>query len=296
MRAKAKLILMATILSSTAAHAQQANISCEQIADTGYDYFLSKMKTFSTDIYGKPAIAWSKDDLIAFSQNIAQCNGLPKVSQSGKRVSYNSWINPLNAAAQQVLPINERNAAVKEAYKSYWNWGVVPECQTFMSWKRDKVWYTDNSKELFGKDLREMTHEEGAILKGFVKECVPVATGILELNRMAPKMAEQIGDDIARAVDREYAAAKEEKEEIAPSLRIYHEGRRIPFAYLGNQSRKWVDFVNRFELQDRSMRVEDLITVSQWTQMILENPKEGPEFEFATVIRDIVTKRSFSQQ
>jgi hypothetical protein len=198
-------------------------------------------------------------------------------------------------AGQIILPINDINRAIQQAYSPIWKWSEIPNCQGILDWKRDKVWNTNNSAEIFGKDFQEATPEEAAIISGFINECVVVAKKILETNRLDSNAAMKIAEDLRRTIDKEQEAAKEKNSDIAPSLRIYHNNKRIPLAYLGPQSRKWVDFVNRFELQNTSMRVEDMVTVSKWTEMVLSSKKQTPETAFGEAVRNIITKRMFNQ-
>lgn len=296
MRAKAKLILVAMLLSSSPSNAEPQRDICAQLASSDPDYVLNQLRTFSPNVMGKPAITWSRDDLVNLSKNIFACEGLPKGPSNAPKVSPTRWVNQLNAAGNVVLPINDLNRAVQHAYKPLWKWSDIPSCQSILSWKRDQVWNENNSEELFGKNFRELSPAEATIAKGFTNECVAVAKKILELNRMDMGAAEKIADDIERTIEKEQEASQEKKNGLAPSLRIYRAGRRIPLAYLGPQSRKWVEFVNKFESQDLPMRVEDMVTVSKWTEMVLSSKKENPESAFAEAVRAVISKRMFSQK
>jgi hypothetical protein len=295
MRAKAKFILAAMLISSSHALAAKNDDICTIIANSDPDYILSKLRSFAPDVLGKPAISWSRDDLVNLSNNIISCDGLPKGPANSQKVVPWRWHNQLNMAGQIILPINDINRAIQQAYSPIWKWSEIPNCQGILDWKRDKVWNTNNSAEIFGKDFQEATPEEAAIISGFINECVVVAKKILETNRLDSNAAMKIAEDLRRTIDKEQEAAKEKNSDIAPSLRIYHNNKRIPLAYLGPQSRKWVDFVNRFELQNTSMRVEDMVTVSKWTEMVLSSKKQTPETAFGEAVRNIITKRMFNQ-
>lgn len=295
MRAKAKLILAALLMSSSHVFAESNADSCTQLANSDPDYILGKLRSFAPDVFGKPAISWSRDDLINLSKNIIACDGLPKGPANTPKVVPSRWHNQLNIAGEIILPINDINNAIQQAYAPIWTWSKVPTCQAILDWKRDKIWNTNNSNEILGKDFRDASSEEAAIIHGFVKECVVVTKKILDINRMDNTASEKIAEDIHRSIIKEQEAAKEKTAHTATSLRIYRNNKRIPFAYLGPQSRKWVEFVNRFELQDSSMRVEDMVTVSKWTEMVLKTKKDTPETAFADAVRTIISKRMFSQ-
>lgn len=293
MRANAKFLLAPILILSAQTSAWAGEDICKKLAEMNPNYLVGQLRTYSDNVLGKPAIAWTATDLVNLSQNLKNCNNLPKEPSNGPKVQAHLWRNQLNSIAETILPINNFDRAIADAYKPVWKWGKVPSCQVVLNWKREPVWHSDNSAELFGKSFREVTASEAVIIKGFIKECILVGEKILNLNRMPLQGLQKIAEDINKSIDREVSAGKEDKDYLAPSLRIYHNEKRVPLSYLSPTSKKWVEFVNKFELSGRDMRVDDMVNVSRWTSAVMGRKKDDPDTLFAEAVKQIIAKRTF---
>lgn len=294
MQIKEKICFVAFLAFATPSQADRITSTCDIVALSKPEIIENQLKSYSSDVLGKPVIEWSREDFVNLSQNIFTCAEASN-SQATVKINANQWVTPLNRVANDILPINDMNKAVTDAYKPYWTWSNMPSCQVLLNWERDAVWNTNNSKELFGTDFRHASQKETAYISGFVKECAPVATRILELNKMDVDAVEKIASDINRSIAKEQEAANETPNEIAPSLRVYYNGERIPLSYLGPNARKWITFLNKFEVSGAKMRVEDMVSVSKWTEAILAEKKDTPESFFAEAARSVITRRMFDQ-
>jgi len=295
MGAKGNTVLAAATLAMAALATvwpAAAEDSCSRMAVMRPEGIVEALNLFSPDVLGKPADLWGRADFENLLNHAAACDGKPEGMKY--RVDAKFWEGQMNPAMERLLPFADRTAAVRAAYAPRWKWGDPPSCLQVLNWKRDPVWLTENSGEVFGKPLAEMDDEGRALAAGFSKECRPVMEAALQANRMDPSAALAIVNDVAAAAEREGEAAKEKPDDLAPALKVYHSGRQVPLAYIGKSSRKMVLIASGAEKAGRKLTTEELIMLSKWAEQIVMEETDSPERLYADAVRTVIGKHLFN--
>lgn len=297
MGAKRNTVLAAAALAAAFAFASgqaEAKDVCSEMAVMQPDSIARGLGSMSTDVLGKAADLWSQADFANLLNNAAACDGKPEGMKY--KVDSKYWRSQIIPQMQRVLPLSQRTLAIREAYAPHWKGGEPPSCLRMLSWKRDQVWLSDNSGDVFGTPFAEMDDEGRAMAAGFAKECVPVMTAALKANWMAPNGAAAISDDIAASAERESEAARERPETVAPSLRVLHDGRPVPLSYLGKRSRKMVEVASQAENAGRKLTTEEMIMLSKWAEKVVLTGEIGPERLYADAVRRVISNHLFNSK
>lgn len=293
MRAIAKALAAAALLQMAFSPASEAaDDPCGQLALMQPKAVSDSLKALSGEVFGKSVDLWTTEDFRQVVATARACHGKPQGMRH--RVNAGLWQRHMEAAAEAVLPVSARTASIRDAYAPRWTMGEVPSCLEVLGWRRDPVWNKDNSEEIFGLRFRTMDAEQRALAAGFARECVPVMEEILEANKMPVADAAAVANDIEESARREGEAAAEDPEEIAPRLRVEHEGERVPLAYLGETSRRMVAVANHAEKTSYRLTTEQLIMLSTWSDKVRSQRNAGPERLYAERIRDFVREQMFS--
>lgn len=297
MSAKSKIIGMILLLISSIKVTYANTDTCQHLADISPTYVQDALQALSDDVLGKPADIWTAEDFSSLLLNVEFCKNKRMDATDKSNVDYNQWTKQITEAARKLLPITTQNIAIMEAYHPYWNWGDIPSCKVILSWSRDPIWIEDNSEDIFGKSLADMTKVERSYLKGFIDECTIVLDLMRKQIKVEKNAVDRILQDVKLSIQRENKASDEDLSQIAESLIILRKGKRIPLAYIGPTAQRWVKFANSFEINDTSMRVEDMINLSRWIEKVdTDKNKESPEILYARAVRDIVSRRMFSKR
>lgn len=280
--------------SSMVAAPARAEDSCSVMATMRAASVAAALKSLSPDILGKPADLWSQADFANLLNNATACDGKPEGMKYQVNAKY--WHEQITPAMQQVLPLSERTASIRTAYAPRWKWGEPPSCLRVLSWKRDPVWLSDNSEEVFGRALSSLDDDGRAMAAGFAKECLPVLEAALLANKLKAPAAQAIVDDIAAAAEREGEAAREGADDLAPTLRVSHDGKTVPLSYLGQNSRKMVEVANNAEKAARKLTTEEMIMLSKWAERVVMDGHDGPERLYADAVRTVISNHLFKSR
>jgi len=286
------LIFLAAAIAAPTLPAS-ANENCEIMASLVPNQVRLNLERFSADVLGKPTDLWTEDDFRNLAANAEVCRGTVSETNPSVPVDPAVWARHLNAAASKVLPISAMTHAARNNRKQDWSWGEVPGCMSVLTWKRDPVWNDDNSSEIFGLDLKDMTTHQRKTVRAFTTDCLPVMKEILEIYGKSASTAELIAEDIVRSAEREDLAASENVSMISPSLRVTRNGRRIPLAYLSASTMEAVEIANRYEISGTTMPADELVRLSRWSEKMAKETKDGPDAAYAEAVRKIVGKHLF---
>lgn len=298
MRAKAKAIVIATLLSATLqfapAKAEPDIVAdrCNALASIDPDKLLQALTTYAGKVMGKEPEHWTDVDYANLAANAMSCHGQP--ANLVNKVNGEIWALKLTDARNTNAEINLRSQAIVAAYTKFWkNEDEFPACSTFLRWKRDDVWYTNNSEELFGKPFMEMSKEDLSFFKRIVQECQPVMGSILDRWRRHPSTAEGIVNSVMSSIDMDAEAINEKKLAIPERLLVRYDGRRIPISYLRPTTQKVVMRVITLENKNRIMPTNSLIQFSHWANQVEAEDKDGPDLMYARAVKDIVADHMF---
>lgn len=286
----AAAVLMAALSAGTA----MAQDACASLALLSPKAVADSLKALSGEVLGKNADLWAVEDFRSVIASAEACHGKPEGMRH--RVDAEQWRHHMKSAAETVLAVSERTAAIRTAYAPRWTWGEIPSCVSVLRWRRDPVWHKDNSEDLFGLRLRVMDAEQRALVAGFARECVPVMETVLSANRLPIQDAAALAKDIEESAKREGEAAAENPEYLAPSLRVEHDGKRVPLAYLGESARRMVAVANHAVKTGYRLTTEQLIMLSQWSDKVRSQRSAGPERLYAERIRDFVREQMFDRR
>lgn len=294
MRAKSKKSLAFAVLMAlvSPAGAQTGAEACSTIAQMRPESVANGLRSFSGDVLGKPADMWGHQDYANLLANAAACDGKPDGVTNP--VNAKHWSRVMKSAFEKMGPYFARTAAVRDAYSPHWTWGSPPSCLDVLSWKRDPIWLTENSEEVFGKAFSAMDSSGRAMSVGFSKECLPVMEAAVKASKTATaEAAAAIVEDIELAAARAEEASTENPEELAESLRVTHKGQRIPLAYISEASKKMVRFASDIEKRNVKLTTDQLIMLSKWAEKVTNERGQGPERLYADAVRKIIRKQMF---
>lgn len=297
MRAKAKAVLLtATIwlsvpLTAMAEPDEMAD-RCAYLSTIDADKLLGALTGYAGKVMGKYPEHWTAADYANLAANAASCNGLPLGSQT--KVNSEFWALKLADAQKSNAEINALSNGIAAAYGKFWrNDQEFPACATFLLWKRDDLWYSNNAEKLFGKAFYDMTPEMLGFYKRITEECVPVMKSILDRWRIQQSDAEAISKSIVASIEMDGTAAQEANMHIPESLKVTRGGSRIPIAYLRPTTQKVVMKIIALENADRIMPTNSLIQISKWAEQVVTDDNDGPDYLYAQRIKDIVADHLF---
>jgi len=292
MRAKAKaaLVYLLVSLAMPSARAQEPGDRCDYLAAVNADMLHTALTKYTGEVLGKHPEHWTAQDYVNLAANARACHGLPANVQD--KVDAEDWANKLQDAYKQNAETNARSLAIAAAYAGYWKGpGEFPACASFLKWKRDDTWYVNNSGEIFGKPFEDMTKEELGFYKRLAEECVPVMESILGRWRVHSSRAEEISRSVLESIEMDAKAALED--ELPSSLSVFHEGKRVPVAYLRPTTQKIVKKIALLEAEDRVMPTNSLIQISKWAEQVETEGRPGPDLLYAREIKNIVADHLF---
>lgn len=298
MRAKAKAIILTALLwcaaSTHAVMAQPDEMAdrCAALAGISPDKLATALITYAGKIMGKHPEHWGPIDYANLTANAMSCHGLPAMSPN--KVNGEMWVLKLADAQKTNADINARSIAIATAYGQYWHSSEeFPACATFLRWKRDDVWYTNNSKVLFGTAFYDMTPEMLGFYRRIAEECLPVMKAVLDRWHIRQDEAEGIVKSVLSSIEMDALAARETGKDIPDNLLVTWGGNRIPIAYLRPTTQKVVQKIISLEQADRVMPTNSLIQISKWAEQIESEGKDGPDLVYARRIKDIVAEHMF---
>ena len=297
MRAKAKAVLLA-VLAWTAvsvpftSRADETQDRCAYLAGFNADKLQQALTSYAGKVMGKDPEHWTEADYSNLAANAMACHGLP--ANVVDKVNGEFWTLKLSDAYKINAEINRTSLAIAAAYQKFWTSPEeFPACATFLRWKRDDVWYTNNSKELFGTAFQDMTPEMLGFFRRLVQECQPVMGPVLDRWRRHPSQAEGIVKSVVDSIGMDALAAQERDLDIPKKLMVTYGGDRIPIAYLRPTTQKVVKRVIALENTNRVMPTNSLIQISKWAKQVEDEDKEGPDMLYARVIKDMVADHMF---
>ncbi|MCZ7861705.1 hypothetical protein O9X98_09865 [Agrobacterium salinitolerans] len=297
MRAKAKAIILSAALwialpyNVSAAPDEMAD-RCSYLATVDADKLLVALTGYAGKVMGKYAEHWEATDYANLVANARNCHGLPAGIQN--KVDAELWTRKLAEAQKTNAAINARSSAIAVAYAKYWTKNEeFPACASFLRWKRDDVWYTNNSDKLFGTAFYDMTPEMLGLYKRVAEECLPVMKAILERWRAKPSEADAVVASVVASIEMDALAAQEAKLNVPESLQVTHGSRRIPISYLRPTTQKVVKKIIALENADRIMPTNALIQISKWAEQVEADDKTGPDLAYAQRIKSIVADHLF---
>ena len=298
MNEKSKLILLLAIVMSLmttfSTHAKPVVIEdkCKYLSSFDPMNLHKTLTTFSGAVMGKQAEHWAAADYANLISNAYACNELPVNVK--KKVKAKFWESKLRDAEKRNIEINSISLAIANAYGEYWkSEEEFPACATFLKWERDDLWYTNNAKEIFGKNIHEMEPNTLAIYKRLAQECVPVMELILKRWRITPELAQAMTESILFSIELDSKENIAKSDALTESLRIYRNGRQIPISYLRKTTQDVVNRINRLEISNRVMPTNTLIQISKWASQVIETEKAGPDKLYAQRIRKVVSDHMF---
>jgi hypothetical protein len=297
MRANAKAIIVSAALSIGVPYSVNAAPDvmadrCAYLSTVDADKLFVALTGYAGKVMGKFPEHWVATDYANLVANAASCHGLPAGVEN--KVNADFWAAKLAEAQQTNAAINARSTAIAAAYGKYWvKDEEFPACATFLRWKRDDVWYTNNSDKLFGTAFYEMTPEKLGFFKRVAEECLPVMRAILERWREEQSEADAVVTSIVASIKMDALAAQEAKLNVPESLQVSHGGRRIPISYLRPTTQKVVKKIIALENADRIMPTNALIQISKWAEQVETDDKSGPDLVYAQKIKSIVADHLF---
>lgn len=297
MRAKAKATILSAALWITLPHNVSAAPDeiadrCAYLSTVDADKLLVALTGYAGKVMGKYPEHWVATDYANLVANARSCHGLPVGVQN--QVNAEFWTAKLAEAQKTNAAINARSTAIAVAYATYWTKNEeFPACASFLRWKRDDVWYTNNSDKLFGTAFYDMTPEMLGLYKRVAEECLPVMKAILERWRAMPSEADAVVSSMVASIEMDALAAQEAKLDVPESLQVTHGGRRIPISYLRPTTQKVVKKIIALENADRIMPTNALIQISKWAEQVEADDKTGPDLVYAQRIKSIVADHLF---
>jgi hypothetical protein len=296
MAAKSKAMFLALALSmlapvSSPAQPSQAQM-CLDIARMPIKSVTDGLKLFVGEVLGKEAELWQEKDFRILLANVQNCDGKPEGLDP--KVSYFSWNLALNAIYPIVLEVTNVTVPIAVKYK-----GVFPTkggemlCTRIFDFRKDPVWLTNNSGEVFGVPFERMTAPQLLSARAFLSECQPVLAQILTLRNKNDSDAEKLVKSINTSIDRDQKIPQIHIDGLVEDLIPVRDGKVVPLAYVSPNTVSVVRRVNTSLLRKTRLRTDDLVLISKWADNVFELIPQGPDRAYAEKVKQAITREMF---
>jgi hypothetical protein len=299
MAAKLKAILLAASigLAPNATFSQQAVAKstgdlCLDMASIPIQSITEKLKLFAGDVLGKNAELWQEADFQALLTNARNCNGKPEGIDPA--VSFSSWNLALTTIYPMVRRITDVTVPLTERYK-----GIFPVeggrmlCTKIFDFRKDSVWLTNNSDEVFGTPFEKMTPTQLTSARSFMADCQPALEEVLKLRGKNGDDAAKLIKSINTSIDRDQKIPAVQIDNLVEDLIPVRDGRVIPLAYVSPNTVAVVRRVNTSLLRKVRLQTDDLVLISQWADNVFQLVPEGPDRAYAERVKNAITKQMF---
>ncbi|NTF17490.1 hypothetical protein G6L37_03690 [Agrobacterium rubi] len=301
MQAKTKgigfALAICTSLFSHQAYAQEPlttpqDETCLEMAQIPIGSVTDKLRLFAGDVLGKNAELWQERDFQALLANARVCDGRPVGIEP--KVTFQSWMNALHGIYPIVRKVTDISVPISERYK-----GVFPVpgglmlCTRLFDFRKDPIWLTSNSGEIFGKPFEAMEPEMLSAARKFVNECEPVLLEVLKARRKNENDAARLVRSINISIDRDQKIPEVHIENLDEQLIPKRDGKVIPLAYVSPNTVSVVRRVNTSLLRKARLQTDDLILISKWADNVFDLVPEGPDRAYAERIKSVITTSMF---
>lgn len=253
-------------------------------------------KTFAMPLFGKHPERWTQEDAQNLFRNVAACNGKPENLVPQSRVNFIVWQRMWNEKLLvETLTLSALSMEIAATFKPQWPQSLrMPFCSDLLDWKRDPVWLFNNSNVIFSGSFNTISETEAATVKAYVKACKPIAKAVSAARKRRVDNSGIILDDIISSVDRDQSAQRWSTIEFIPQFMVEHEGRRVPFSYIGPTTQEIVLRLNTSEKNKIPLNQDELAAISKWSSDILRSTEPSPDQEYAKAVKGIVASQLFS--
>lgn len=296
--ATALLVLSCVMPSGVKAENAKSQDICMVMAHYNAQKSVQALLNFSIELFGKHPERWAQADIDNLLANAKACDNKPEYLTIQTRVSFTSWRLGLNdQAIRKFLSIANRSIQVGETFRKDWPAGLhMPYCAELIEWKRDPDWFTNNSDVIFKTSFVDLPQEYEPILKGYVEACKPVAEEIVRKRGLPRNRVSQVFADIETSLTRDLSAQRWKGIELVPALRLEHEGKPIPLAYVTASTRDIVLKLNTSETNKIALDINTLASISSWATDMKKRDVVGPDALYVEKIREIVARQLFEQE
>lgn len=296
MKAKSKLIgaAFALAIPFTSAHAAPKTEAdaCRELSQAGVAGTVEALKVFAGEVFGKPAELWQQSDFSALLSHAKICDGKPE--NSNQRVSFYSWNLALNNVYPGVVALTDVSIPVSKKYAGIWpaHEGVAL-CSTIFDFRKDPIWLTNNSKEVFGVSFEGMTSTQLDAARTFLDDCSPVLEGILRARGKNKEPVARIVRSIKLSIDRDSRIPEVTIDNLDPELVPMRDGKAVPLAYLSPNTVGIVRRVNTSLLRRTPLQTSDQVLISKWADDVFKLVPEGPDRAYAERVKFAITTQMF---
>lgn len=300
MRAKAKAVILCALLSvgtalmpARASAAVVTQDACMFIASIDGNKFYNSLATYAGPVLGKAPEHWSPADFANLLANVQACNGQP--ANVASKVDAYHWAAQIADIQKRNAPINALSLQIAAAYAKFWTGkGEFPACADFLKWRRDDLWYTNNSKDIFGTAFIDMPPETLGLYGRLVQECNPVMRSILDRRRISLATADDLTKSILDSIERDAQARNQASLVLPDDLVVMQGGRPLPIAYLRKTTQAVVLRFASLEEHERVMPTNALIQISKWANQLESEMSDGPDLLYARKIKDVIAQHMFN--
>lgn len=296
MKAKSKLFAAVIALSLPFSTVQSAPASegdtCRILSEAGVQRTAQTLKVFADDVFGKPAELWQEQDFASLLSHAKICDGKPEGAQ--QRVSYFSWKLAIENIYAKVLEVTSVAVPISQKYSGVWpaREGVAV-CSSIFSFRKDPIWLTNNSKDVFGVAFEAMDATQLDKARAFLDECSPVLEGILVARGKNKEPVAKIMRSVRLSVDRDSRIPLVKIDNLDPELVPIRDGRPVPLAYLSPNTVGIVRRVNTSLMRKIPLQTSDQVLISNWADDVFKLVPEGPDRAYAERVKFAITTQMF---
>lgn len=278
--------------------------NCSALAHFNATKTANAIFTFAMPVFGKHPERWTVTDVENLMKNAKECDNKPVEYAVGSRVYYSNWRFAMaDERVKRFLDLANKSTQVRDLVKEKWPEQMkIPYCSDLLKWRRDPIWLTNNSKDIFGQAFIETKDESLPILKLYVEACLPIMEGILKARKVgrsgAVKItATKITVDILSGLERDMSAQRWQEIALIPELQLVHNNQIVQLAYVSDQTRDIALKINTSEQNKIPLDIDTLSTISAWiNDMNRRNTNDGPDALFVAALKTIVSRQLFQQE
>lgn len=256
-----------------------------------------RLQAFET-VYGKRAINWTQEDFDRVIGLAYSCQGF--VIKGGNPVHAPDWVLSINQARQKVTEMAALVKAVEEYGRNLKPEAIrLPFCGKVLDYALDDFQQADNSREIFGQDVMEMSDGDLDRVVKYVNYCIAYLPEYANSTR--GWLPDNTLKAIYRIMDRALLVQKRRQEWVGwqkrpTDLVVEVNGVRVPPTMTTADTREMVVRFNRATALQRRFTPETVATLLRLTDEVMVKPTTVYDKLYAEAVKQRLQSEIFRNQ
>ncbi len=257
----------------------------------------ARLQAFET-VYGKRAINWTQEDFDRVVALAYSCQGF--VAKGGNTVHAPDWAQSISQARQKVTEMAALVKAVEEYGRNLKPDAVrMPFCGKVLDYTLDDFQQADNSRDLFGQDVLEMSDGDLDKVVRYVNYCIAYLPEYANSTR--GWLPENTLKAIYRIMDRALLVQKRRQEYVGwqkrpTDLVVQVNGVPVPPTMTTSDTREMILRFNRATALQKRFTPETVATLLKLTDEVMVKPATVYDRLYAEAVKQRLQTEIFRNQ